>query len=129
MNKRTIYSFPWLIFAALLLLDVVVWMIEKIGVSSVVSGETAFMLGLAKQPLIWIAIALGPMQLWLWTRILGKSDLSLAYPLTSLAYPLTMICAQIFFHEHIGWMVWLGAILITSGVAMIGSHKQPAMDG
>lgn len=128
--KRSHQPFPWIIFSLLLLLDVVVWMVEKIGVTSIASSETAFIWGVAKQPLIWVAIGMGPLQLWLWTRILGKTDLSLAYPLTSLAYPLTMICAQIVFHEHIGWMVWMGAILITSGVALIGNnHKPPAVDG
>jgi len=129
MMKRSPHSFPWITFALLLLLDVVVWMIEKRGVSGVNSDEAFFMLGVASQPLIWIAIALGPLQLWLWTRILSKSDLSLAYPLTSFAYPLTMICAQCFFHEHVGWMVWLGAIFVTAGVALISSHKPPAVDG
>ena len=123
--KRTYHSFPWVVFALLLLLDVVVWMIEKIGVLRVGPGDATFIWGVAAQPLIWIAIALGPVQLWLWTRILRKADLSLAYPLTSLAYPLTMICAQVFFHEHIGWMVWLGAILIASGVALIGNNHTP----
>jgi len=123
-------SFPWVLFALLLLLDVAVWMIEKVGVSNVESSEAVFMLGVASQPLIWLAVALGPVQLWLWTRILARADLSLAYPLTSLAYPLTMICARFFFHEHISWLVWMGAILITLGVALIGeNHKPPVVDG
>ena len=128
--KRAYRSFPWMAFTALLLLDVVVWMIEKVGVTRAGAGETAFMVGLASQPLIWMAIAFGPVQLWLWTRILSKADLSLAYPLTRLAYPLTMICAQLIFHEHIGWMVWTGALLIASGVALIGNnHNPPGVGG
>lgn len=120
--------FPWAAFALLLLLDVIVWLIEKKGVSNVGTGGTGFVVGVAQQPLIWIAIAVGPLQLWLWTRILGGSDLSLAYPLTSLSYPLTMICAQAFFGEHISGMVWMGAILITAGVALMGHHQPQTLD-
>ena len=127
--NRSQRSFPWVAFSALLLLDVVAWMCEKKGVSCAGSGDTSFMLAVASQPLIWIAIALGPLQLWLWIRILTGGDLSLAYPLTSLAYPLTMICAQFVFHEHINGQLWMGALLITVGVAIIGSRKPAGLDG
>ncbi len=127
--KRSRHAFPWIAFGLLLLLDVVVWMIEKKGVSSVVPGGKGFVMGVVGQPLIWVAIAAGPLQLWLWNRILGGSDLSLSYPLTSLAYPLTMICAQVFFGEHIPGMVWIGAVLITVGVFLIGSNKSPTVGG
>ena len=127
--NRSKRVFPWLAFCVLLLLDVFVWMCEKKGVSRAGLGDSSFMLAVAAQPLIWIAIALGPLQLWLWIRILARGDLSLAYPLTSLAYPLTMICAQFVFHEHINGQLWMGALLITVGVAIIGSRKPAGVDG
>ena len=126
--NRSRRPFPWVSFVVLLLVDIIVWMFEKQGVAHAASGNVSFMLGVTAQPLIWIAVALGPLQLWLWIRILAGGDLSLAYPLTSLAYPLTMLCAQFIFHEHINWQVWMGAILITAGVALIGSHEPARTD-
>lgn len=122
MNRPKL-SFPWFAFFGLLTLDVIVWMCEKKGVSCAGANGSSFMLAVASQPLIWIAVALGPVQLWLWIRVLAGGELSRAYPLTSLAYPLTMICAQLLFHEHINGTLWTGAILITVGVALIGSRK------
>ena len=127
--KRSRRSFPWLALCALLSLDVVVWMCEKKGVSFAGAGDISFLRAAVAQPLIWFAVAMGPLQLWLWIRILAGGDLSLAYPLTSLAYPLTMICARFVFHEHINGLLWMGAILITAGVALIGSSKQTKLDG
>lgn len=106
----------------LLLLDAAVWLAEKKGVSLTGDGGWNFVRGVLCQPLIWLAVAAGPLQLWLWTWILGRSDLSLAYPITSLAYPLTMGCAWVFLGEHIPAQLWAGALLITAGVVAIGSH-------
>jgi len=78
---------------------------------------------LLMQPLLWLGIVLSVLQLWTWTRILALTELSLAYPITSLAYPLTMIAAVIFFHEHLSVTVWIGAILISTGVALVGGSR------
>ena len=127
--NRSKRSFSWLALFVLLLLDVVVWMCEKKGVSCAGAGGLSFMRATVAQPLIWFAVALGPLQLWLWIRVLAGGDLSLAYPLTSLAYPLTMICARFVFHEHINGLLWMGAILITAGVALIGSGNPIKPEG
>jgi len=32
-----------------------------------------------------------------------------------------MAAARLVFHEHLGWSVWLGAVCITAGIALVGS--------
>ncbi len=68
---------------------------------------------------MWLGIGLGPLQLWVWTGILARTELSLAFPISSLCYPLTMVAAQLVFREQLGWQVWVGALLITLGVAIV----------
>ena len=129
MTTTPKHRFPWILLAMLLALDVVVWLAEKKGVGLSEAGDWGFARNVVAQPLIWLAVGMGPVQLWLWTLILRRSDLSLAYPLTSLAYPLTMIAAWGVFGEHVSWLVWLGALLITFGVAVMGSHEPSASGG
>ncbi len=69
----------------------------------------------------WVGIGLALLQLWVWTGILARTELSLAFPISSLCYPLTMVAAQYVFREPLGWSVWAGALLITLGVAIVSS--------
>ncbi len=110
---------PYALFAILLLLDVVVLLIEKTAALRAAGGPQAFYLGVVQQPWLWCGLALGPIQLWIWTTILSRTELSLAYPVSSLSYPLTMVAAQLMFKEHLSYHVWLGALGITAGVALV----------
>ncbi len=112
---------------ALLLLDVLVFVLQKFASNHAQgSTEAAYFLGLASHPWMWVALAIGPIQLWTWTRILGKVDLSLAYPITAISYPLTMAAAIVLLNEKLDWPIWLGAALITAGVWIMGTARAPA---
>ena len=95
-------------FAVLLLLDTAAFLLQKFASAHAQGEGFAYYKSLLLHPWVWLALALGPVQLWLWTRILRNTDLSLAYPLTSLSYPLTMFCAMVFFQEHLLIPVWIG---------------------
>ncbi len=69
---------------------------------------------------MWLGVGLGLLQLLVWTGILARTELSVAVPISSLCYPLTMVAAQLVFRERLGWPVWVGALLITLGVAIVG---------
>ena len=109
-----------LLLAALLAADVTVYVLQKAASASTASGAGHFFSGVARAPSLWLALALGPVQLWLWTRILKRSDIGWAYPLTALAYPLTMVAAAAIFGERYGTRVWLGAAVIAAGALVIG---------
>ena len=69
---------------------------------------------------MWLATALSPLQLLVWTKILERTDLSVANAISSLSYPLTIIASSLFLHEAIPSQAWFGSLLITIGVAMVG---------
>lgn len=126
LNRKTV---PVGLLAALLILNVLVFVFEKTAaMASVKDVHAAFYFSLIKQPWLWIGLAIGPFQLWIWARILHRTDLSVAYPLSSISYPVTMVIAQLVFGEHLGWQVWLGAVFMTIGVAAIGSTAAQAPD-
>ena len=110
------------LFAVLLVLDVSALVLEKVAtMASVKDIHTAFYLSLIGQPWLWLGLAIGPFQLWVWTCILARTELSVAYPISTISYPLTMVVPQFFFGEQLGWQVWLGAVFMIIGVAVIGS--------
>jgi len=111
---------PYGLFALLLVLDVFALLAEKMAAIHSSGTGLAFYASLVKQLWTWVGIGLGPLQLWVWTQILARTELSLAYPISSLSYPLTMVAAQWLFREHLPLPVWWGALLITVGVAIVG---------
>ena len=117
----------WLPLAGLLAADVCVFVLQKGASSSDATHEGwAYLLDVVRSPLMWVAIGLTPLQLWLWTVTLRRSDLGWAYPVTALAYPITMLIAFAVFGEHYSWHVWVGAGLITAGAAVLGPPEQTA---
>ena len=120
---------PWGLFVLLIWLDVATRVLEKIAVAnSAAAAQTAFALSLLTQPGWWLGLALGPLQLWVWTRILACTELNIAYPLSSLSYPLTMVTAWCMFGEYLSPRVWFGAGLMTVGAAIIGSATERPRD-
>jgi drug/metabolite transporter (DMT)-like permease len=112
-----------LFFSMLILVDVLVFTLEKIAAGHAnAKGNRIdqFYFSLVQQMPLWIALLLGPAQLWLWTRILKVTDLSLAYPLLSLNYPFTLVAA-LFLGEHVTGSIWLGSFLIMVGAILLTS--------
>jgi drug/metabolite transporter (DMT)-like permease len=111
---------PVLLFVVLLILDVSVLVLEKFGATAAgtaVGDEFGFTLRLAQTPWVWGVAVLSLLQLFVWTRILSKTELSVAYPISSLFFPLAMLCSVFLFREHVSWVAWTGGILITLGIA------------
>ncbi len=124
MNLKLRKNIPYTLFITLFAIDVTSMLLQKIAASHGSGQDFSFYLSLALQPWAWISLVLAPFQLLVWTKILARTELSLAYPMSSLAYPLTMFAAQIALKEHISLKIWLGALLITFGVALIGSKME-----
>ncbi len=123
---------PIALFGWLTLLDTSVFILDKVA-SLHASGHAgvgggAFYVRVISQPWIYLAFALGPLQLFTWTKILKRVDLSLAYPLTTISYLATMLASQFIFRESLGPRVWAGAVLITLGVAVLGKGDEQAKE-
>ncbi len=67
---------------------------------------------------IWfyIAISLFVVSTFVWTQVLTKLPLSVAYPIVSFAYILTVMGAYFIFHERITHLGILGVFLIMTGI-------------
>lgn len=111
--------FPLFLFALLMALDVAVFLMQKRASDAAVAVGGGYLWTIVTHLWAWTAIALAPLQLWTWTRILARADISYAYPLTALSVPLTMLASTLVLGERAPWPVWLGAGLITLGAALL----------
>lgn len=55
------------------------------------------------------------------TLILSWADLSYVLLVTSIGYPVTAVLSRLLLDENISWSRWTGTLLITAGVALVGS--------
>ena len=126
MTKAMAQRVPVVSLATLLLVDTVVFVLEKVASNHAGGSGVAFYESLGAQPVLWVSLGLGLVQLWTWTRILAKTDISLAYPITSLSYPVTMLAATLILGERLRWQVWVGGLLITAGVLYMSGARVAA---
>lgn len=122
MNSNHKNNIPYCLFIILLFLDVIIMLLQKIATNHSHGEGISFYKSLFTQGWTWLGLGLAPLQLLVWTKILARTELSIAYPVSSLSYPLTMLAAQLILKEHLNLKVWLGALLITIGVAIVGSR-------
>jgi transporter family protein len=69
---------------------------------------------------VWAGCALLVLHVGLYMAALRDADLSFVLPLTAASYPLAAILAQFVLHETVDPIRWVGTILITVGVAVVG---------
>ena len=119
MDKLNNNKISFISFLSLLTIDVLLLLLEKIAALHAHGDGWHYVYDLLGHHYFWMALALAPLQLWLWTQILKHVDLSLAYPLFSLSYPLSMVVAQWVLGETVSTTAWVGAALITLGVGLL----------
>lgn len=69
----------------------------------------------------WLGILLWAIELIAWTVVLEQVNLGIAFPLMALSYVLTVLMGALAFKEPINARHLVGALLITIGVACVGS--------
>lgn len=108
----------WLLVTALLL-RTGTDLCFKISVNNLHFGKASDLfkngLVLFKNPIMWLAIFLAVVNLWLWCLVLSIFDLSFAYPLFSISYVLMMLSGRFFFKEPLDNFKYLGMSLIVLG--------------
>lgn len=70
---------------------------------------------------VWAGIGLWAAELLLWVRVLEHVPLTLAFPLMSIVYVVIFLGGLWLLHEPLTRRHALGAVLVTAGVALIGS--------
>lgn len=121
--------FPIHLFSLLMILDVGAFLLQKLASDHATTTGRNYLLAVALHPWIWLSLAIAPLQLVVWTRILAKADISLAFPLTSLSVPLTMLASVWLIGERPSWEVWVGAVLITAGAAILKPAQHESKTG
>ena len=71
----------------------------------------------------WVAIGVALLIVWTLTHmaLLSWADLSYVMPVTAISYVITAFAARYILHEAISTNRWIGIVLITAGVTLVGS--------
>ena len=73
----------------------------------------------AKEPFIWIGLALFGISAAVWIVVLSRTQLSFAYPFAALTYVIILLFDRIFLKVHQPGLRWAGVLLIVSGIVLI----------
>ena len=93
--------------------------VGRIGTAQVTAAaDTA--LRMAREPLLWIGLALFGISALFWLVVLSHVPLSLAYPVVGISYIFVVIFSRLVLHEHIPTLRWIGALVVAMGIALIG---------
>jgi drug/metabolite transporter (DMT)-like permease len=78
----------------------------------------------------WVAIGVALLILWTLTHmaLLSWADLSYVMPVTAIGYVVTAFAARFILHEAISMNRWIGVVLITAGVTLVGSTSAATRD-
>ncbi len=73
----------------------------------------------AKEPFIWIGLALFGISAAVWIVVLSRTQLSFAYPFAALTYVIILLFDRIFLKVQQPGLRWAGVALIVSGIVLI----------
>ena len=76
-----------------------------------------------QNPSCLVVVAILPVQLWNWLRVLDRADLSYAMPITAMSYATVGICSFFIFGERLQLPQIFGIALIIVGVWCIAQTK------
>ena len=70
----------------------------------------------------WVALGVALLIVWTLTHmaLLSWADLSYVMPVTAIGYVVTAFAARIFLGENVSLARWIGIVLITAGVSLVG---------
>jgi drug/metabolite transporter (DMT)-like permease len=94
--------------------------------AAVAIDMSSFSLALAtiiRNPLALVVIAILPVQLWNWLKVLDRADLSYAMPITAMSYATVGLCSYFIFGERLQLLQVSGIALIICGVWCIAQTE------
>jgi multidrug transporter EmrE-like cation transporter len=90
----------------------------------VLSEPVASAVRVAKEPYIWLGLALFGISAAVWIVVLSRVSLSFAYPFAALTYVIILVFDRIVLNEQVPSLRWAGVFLIMSGIVLV-SRTQP----
>jgi uncharacterized membrane protein len=85
-----------------------------------IGNTPAALIGALFHPLVAVGVAL----LIIWTlthmALLSWADLSYVMPVTAMGYVVTAFAARVFLGEDVSLARWVGIVLVTAGVTLVG---------
>ena len=93
--------------------------VGRIGVEEV-SEPAVTIARAAREPRLWLGLALFGISALFWLVVLSRVPLSLAYPFVGLSYILVVASARLFLHEHVPVLRWVGVLVVAVGIAIVG---------
>jgi undecaprenyl phosphate-alpha-L-ara4N flippase subunit ArnE len=90
----------------------------KIGVDR---PTAAFWSGLLANYWLLAGIAVYALEVFVWLRILALVPLSLAFSIASLNVLGITLASRVILKESVGGIRWMGALLVTIGIVIVGS--------
>jgi undecaprenyl phosphate-alpha-L-ara4N flippase subunit ArnE len=113
-----------LLLALAIIMEVAREMCFKLSANQALSAkkQSSYLFGMISSPLVWLGFACWGVGITSWVMVLEHLPLSIAFPIMSLSYCGMIIGSKYVLGETISAKKWLGIILITIGVVIIGSH-------
>lgn len=70
----------------------------------------------------WVLSGVAVLALWMISdlALLSRADLSYVLPVTAISYVLIALLGKFALNEHIAWTRWLGILVISLGVILVG---------
>jgi len=82
--------------------------------------DTGFVRMVLTTPMLWLGISFWVVEMIAWIIVLGQVKLNIAFPIMSVVYCGVPIASRWLLGESMNRRQWLGAGMITFGVAMVG---------
>lgn len=86
-------------------------------------GVVRLVLTMFATPMILAGFACFFVSSVLWIIALRSVPLSVAYPMVALSYVIIFLGSHFLFAEPLGWRLWLGGLLIVSGIVLIAGQR------
>jgi drug/metabolite transporter (DMT)-like permease len=83
-----------------------------------------WLLAVATNPGVWLAIACYIGAFFVWMLILRRSSLSLAFPLSSLVFVGVLLGSWLGLGEQISVLHWVGVAVIMGGIALLAEGEE-----
>ena len=119
---------PWILFISAVSLDTLGTVLFKHGTNKLLEsekhgwrGHVENILGALKRKEISLGVLVYIVEYIIWIGFLSTMPLSTAYPLSSVTIVLILLASNLFLGEKIGRNRCLGAVLIISGMFLVGS--------